>query len=77
MSEGPTPEYRRLAEQPETLQDWGDEQLLTHFLATRLMIETDSGSATNALRMGFVFQVSGHERREILRRMGLAKRAGS
>lgn len=71
MSEGPTQEYRHLAENPDIISTWSGEKLLKHFLNTRLMIETDSGMETNALRMGFVFQVSGYERVELLRRLSL------
>lgn len=70
--EGPTQEYRRLAENPNLITYWSDEKLLKHFLDTRLLIETDSGMPTNQLRMGFVFRVSGYERAEILRRMSVS-----
>jgi hypothetical protein len=72
---GTTEEYRALAENDGALvKDMTDEQLLRHYLGTRLMIETDNpifvdGAPTNQLRMGFVYQVDGLERAEILRRM--------
>lgn len=67
--EQPTEHYRRLAGYPEQMQEWTSEELLLHFLETRLMIQTDSGMRTNDLRMGYVFQVGRYEHEEILRRM--------
>ncbi len=69
-TKGPTGEYRRLAEHPDLIAAMSDTELLDHFLDTRLLIETDSGMATNALRMGFVYRVGRDEQIEILRRMG-------
>lgn len=67
--EGPTQEYRDLSENPEKILAMTDEELLKHFLLTRLMIETDTGMPTNKLRMQFVFRVARVERAEILHRM--------
>jgi hypothetical protein len=73
--EGPTQEYRRLAEDGgAAVRAMDDETLLRHYLQTRLMIEHNdpiylSGAATNALRMGYVFTVAQYERNEILQRM--------
>lgn len=69
-TEGPTGEYRRLAEHPELLREWDAEKLLQHFLDTRLMIETDADMATNRERMRYVHLVDMFEVAEILRRMG-------
>jgi hypothetical protein len=71
-TEGPTGEYRRLAEHPDLIEGMTDTQLLDHFIGTRLMIEVNDNpfsAATNQVRMGYVFTVARLERAEILRRM--------
>lgn len=72
-TEGPTGEYRRLAEHPELIEAMTNTGLLDHFLGTRLMIEYGDNplaAHTNQVRMGYVFTVGRLERAEILRRMG-------
>lgn len=64
-----TDEYRQIAEHPECVREWSDQDLLHHYQDTRQLIETDCGMPTNALRMGFVARVAVIEQAEILRRM--------
>lgn len=64
-----TQTYLHLARHPEEIAALPDEQLLQNYDDTQLMLATDSGMASNRLRIDAAETVAHLQRTEIRRRM--------